>query len=539
MNLVRLFWTVIKLKPIQIAYQIKYRTIGYTRIKTIDYSEIDIEKDISIKALDEDEIYVLRFRPEELLMNHVWLLNDMEEWHQGKWKYPERTHLWNFNLHYFEYGIALASKFKNTNDARYYQKLEEMYTDWHKSCFKEIGGDAWHPYTISLRIRNLLIIYGVLDKKKEEWLNLVKKDIFWQYQFLVHNQEKNLLGNHYFENLTTLYICSKFFKDRQRNAGFNRELLAQIKEQILPDGMHFERSFMYHNLVLEDLIRIYKVADDMSKQLLKPYIQAMSDCVNSFEEEFRLPLFNDCGSNVAKRKSQLLTAAENIADIKAILRKSLYNGGYYRLEDGKISVVVDAGIYAPEYISGHGHCDMMSFELFYDGEPIIVNAGTFQYQTEYREKFRSTVSHNTMQVEGTEQSEIWGEHRTGRTAKVLKISRAEQFIEAVFRDYKCNILKRKIVLDHGIIVEDMSDKSSISFWHIYPKNKVRQISGNEIEVITSKGNKLYLWAEGGNFDDITENSMYSEEFGKIQKLPAFSTRAYKVIINKKSEEENG
>ena len=533
MNIGRLFWTIINLKPIQIVYQIKYRTIGYTRIKPLDYLEIDSDIDISLESLDEDDIYVSRFKPEELLVNHVWLLNEMEEWKPGKWNYPERTHLWNFNLHYFEYGIALASKFKNTNDIRYYQKLEEMYSDWHESCFDEIGGDAWHPYTISLRLKNLLIIYGILDKKKEDWLNLIRLDVSKQYQFLMHNQEKNLLGNHYFENLTTLYICSKFFLDRQRAVRFNNDLIDQIKEQILPDGMHFERSFMYHNLVMEDLVRIYKVADELLKQLLKPHIQAMAGCAYSFEEEFRLPLFNDSGANVAKRKSQLLAAAEATVDIMVLPRKSLNNGGYYRIENGKACLIVDAGTYAPKYISGHGHCDMMSFEMFYDGELVIVNSGTYQYQTKYREKLRSTSSHSTLQIKGIEQSEIWGEHRTGRMADLIKLNASEQSIEAAFMDYMRDNLKRTISLDHGVLVKDMASKPFISYWHIYPENRVKLIADEEIEIVTPKGNRLSMKAEDGGFSDITENSIYSEEFGRYQKLPSFSTKAniVKIIEN--------
>ncbi|MBE5844013.1 MAG: hypothetical protein E7302_07485 [Butyrivibrio sp.] len=533
MKIGRLFWTVINLKPTQIVYQIRYRLWGYKKITPVTYQDVRKEMDISITSLDEDEIYISRFRPEELLDNHIWLLNDIEVWKPGKWNYPDKTHLWNFNLHYFEYGIALAYQFKKRGDIKYYKKLEEMYKDWHKTCFADIRGDAWHPYTISLRLKNLLIIYGMLADKKNDWLNLIRLDVSNQYQFLMYNQEKNLLGNHYFENLTTLYICSKFFMDRKRVVRFNDDLIDQVKEQVLPDGMHFERSFMYHNLVMEDLVRIYKVADELSKQIIRPYIQAMADCLYSFEEEFRLPLFNDAGSNVAKRKSQLLIAAKTVADINAIPQKSLHDGGYFKLESDKTSLIVDAGNYAPRYISGHGHCDMMSFEMFYDNEPVIVNSGTYQYQTKYREKLRSTSSHSTLQIKGVEQSEIWGEHRTGRMAELIKLNTSERSIEADFIDYMRDNLKRRISLDHSVLIEDMSSKPFISYWHIYPENSVWQVSDEEIQIITPKGNRLSMKAEGGEFTDITEKSIYSEEFGKYQKLPSFSTKAniIKIIEN--------
>lgn len=530
MNFGRLFRTAINLKPIQIVYQIKYRTIGYTKKKTISYPDIDSKMNISVESLDEDDIYVSRFKPEELLDNILWLLNDMEQWRSGKWNYSERTHLWNFNLHYFEYGIALASKFKSIGDIKYYQKLEELYRDWHNTCFGDIKGDAWHPYTISLRIKNLLVIYGILEDKKDDWLNLIREDISEQYQFLMNNQEKNLLGNHYFENLTTLYICSRFFNDRQNTVRFRNDLLYQINEQILPDGMHFERSFMYHNLILEDLIRIYQIADGQLKQVLKNKIQVMTNCVYSFEDEYRLPLFNDTGSNVAKRRSQLINAARSVSDAKEISCNSLQVGGYYRLETGKLKMIVDAGAYAPIYISGHGHCDMLSFELFYDDEPLLVNAGTYQYQSRYRKALRSTFSHNTFQVDGVEQSEIWGEHRTGRIAKIVRLVMSERCIEATFQDYQHNNLIRSIRLDHGIVIESTASKPIVSYWHIYPGNLVKHISEGKLEIITPKGNRLFMKTKEGGFIDITENSIYSEEFGEYRKLPSFSTKAHIIEI---------
>ena len=96
------------------------------------------------------------------------------------------------------------------------------------------------------------------------------------------------------------------------------------------------------------------------------------------------------------------------------------------IHNDKLKITVDAGDIAPKYISGHGHCDALSFELYYDGIPVIVNSGTHQYQTKYRKYFRGTSAHNTLCIDGGEQSEIWGEHRTGRQSKVISGNIARQ-----------------------------------------------------------------------------------------------------------------
>ncbi len=530
MSIGRFFWTVLNLKPVQICYQFRYRLLGYRKVNTKQCPSFREDMDVSIKVLDEDDTYISRFRVDDILDNRIWLLNESANWQRGKWNYLEKTHLWNFNLHYFEYGIALAAVYKKSGDESYYRKLIELYKDWRDTCFGIVTGDAWHPYTISLRLKNLLIIYGMLPDRKADWITLIRQDMYDQYRFLAANSEKNLLGNHYFENLTTLYLCSTFFDDKAGMIRYNNLLVKEIKEQILPDGMHFERSFMYHNLILEDLLRVYKVGDTFCQSMLKETINAMAGCVSGFETDNRLPAFNDAGSNVAKCKAQLLQASYQLVKSIPTDRAELKSAGYYRFEHGKWKLLADVGDYAPRYISGHGHCDMLSIELFHDGEPILVNSGTFQYQTEFRGYFRSTKAHNTLQIDGVEQSEIWGEHRTGRSARIINRKYKENAFLAVMNDYKGNRLKRKINVSDEIQVADSATSHHTSYWHIHPNNKVSISSDDQIKIITPAGTTILMKSEGGGFIDIRDECHYSEKFGEIMELPSYKTNAEKVKI---------
>lgn len=530
MNISRLFWTISSLKPVQICYQLRYRLLGYKKVKLKTCSSIKEEMDVSIKELDEDDACILRFKVDELLENHIWILNESIDWQHGKWNYPDKTHLWDFNLHYFEYGVALAAAYKKSCNEAYYKKLTELYKDWHDTCFDTVAGDAWHPYTISLRLKNLLIIYGILHNKKEDWITLVKQDMYDQYRFLAANTEKNLLGNHYFENLTTLYLCSAFFNDESGLTRYNNLLFREIKEQILSDGMHFERSFMYHNLILEDLLRIYKAADKLCQRMLKDTVTSMAGCVSSFETDNRLPAFNDAGANVAKSKTQLLQAVYTLTKQAPADRVALQSAGYYRFEHEKWKLIADAGEYAPRYISGHGHCDMLSIELFHNGEPILVNSGTYQYQTELRGYFRSTKAHNTLQIDGIEQSEIWGEHRTGRRARIFSSKLMDNALLAIMKDYRGNRLKRQINVSYEIQIMDSASSQFTSYWHIHPSNKVSMPTDDQIKIITPIGTTILMKSEGGAFVDISEECHYSENFGEIRELPSYKTKAGKIKI---------
>ena len=54
----------------------------------------------------------------------------------------------------------------------------------------------------------------------------------------------------------------------------------------------------------------------------------------------------------------------------------------------------------------HGHADALAFELSIDGHPLLVDPGTYCYQgePEWRRYFRSTIAHNTLEMEGADQA---------------------------------------------------------------------------------------------------------------------------------------
>lgn len=522
--------TIKYLKPVQVYFQLKYRLFGYNKVKVKKYPRAVKKMDIFIDSLDGNEKYIDRFQPRELLNNKIKLLNESVDWKISKWKYNERTHLWNFNLHYFEYGIALAVEYRKTNNRAYYEKLVTLYKDWKEECFYKQVGDAWHPYTISLRLKNLLIISSILNV---EWTELISSDIYVQYKFLIANQEKNLLGNHYFENIVTIYLCSVFFNEDKIQKKFKKKIEKEIKEQILPDGMHFERSFMYHNLILEDLIRIWLVSEGVFKNVLTDTIARMCDCVFSFEEDERIPAFNDSGSNVSKSKCQLLNATRELTKYLP-KKKQLTYAGYYKLENDEYSIIMDVGEFAPTYISGHGQCDALSIEIYYRGYPVLVNSGTYQYQTELRSYFRGTASHNTLQAADNEQSECWGEHRTINRVKIIETIADNEKIAGCIEDYKGNKLKRRVELNEQVEIYDSSSVAYKSYWHIHPSNTVNIISGKKIEIIVPSGSSLFLLADK-EFNVL--DCWYSEEFGKVKKSICFKNTATKTKIIKRTIEE--
>jgi uncharacterized heparinase superfamily protein len=61
---------------------------------------------------------------------------------------------------------------------------------------------------------------------------------------------------------------------------------------------------------------------------------------------------------------------------------------------------------------------LLGFELVVAGRPVIVDSGVHDYETgALRHHLRSTAAHNTVRIDGDEQSDIWGAFRIGRRAR--------------------------------------------------------------------------------------------------------------------------
>lgn len=76
----------------------------------------------------------------------------------------------------------------------------------------------------------------------------------------------------------------------------------------------------------------------------------------------------------------------------------------------EIRCVVDAGPLGYLSIAAHGHADALAFTLSAGGEELFIDPGTFAYHTQkvWRDYFRGTSAHNTVRVDGVDQSLIGG-----------------------------------------------------------------------------------------------------------------------------------
>ena len=93
------------------------------------------------------------------------------------------------------------------------------------------------------------------------------------------------------------------------------------------------------------------------------------------------------------------------------LRQAFAEGGYFVLgcefdTPNEIRVVADAGPLGYRSIAAHGHADALAFTLSAGGKELLIDPGTHAYHTQerWRQYFRGTLAHNTVRIDGLDQS---------------------------------------------------------------------------------------------------------------------------------------
>ena len=257
------------------------------------------------------------------------------------------------------------------------------------------GGDAWHPYTASTRAANW-IAAATLDPSLAP---VVGEGVRRALARVAANVEDDILGNHVIRNAVALILGGAAFEDRALRRRDEAVLARELPEQVLPDGGHYERSPAYHRLVLRDLLSVRPYVD------LEGAITRMTRFAAASSRPDGAPwLFNDGGLDVAPRL-ELTPPGDGV--------RVCPDTGYVFITRGELALAFDCGPVSPSFLPAHAHADVLSFQLWLRGEPVVVDPGMPTYDAgAERDFFRSTQAHSTVAVGGS-QFEPWGAFRAG------------------------------------------------------------------------------------------------------------------------------
>jgi len=190
----------------------------------------------------------------------------------------------------------------------------------------------------------------------------------------------------------------------------------------LNDGIHYERSPMYHLIILErllDALNFAKATSDDLGAMLESYAVRMTGLAINWEDLDRIPLMQDSAYDIALTAPEVLKYSKSLLGDNYPSRSSeLRDSGYRKLKSGSFSLFANVGSIGPSYQPGHAHADELNFELFYKGSPIIVDTGVSTYEKNDRRQLeRSTNSHNCVVLDSNS-SDVWSGFRVGSRANI-------------------------------------------------------------------------------------------------------------------------
>jgi hypothetical protein len=322
-------------------------------------------------------------------------------------------------------------------------------------------------------------------------------------------------NNHLIAEAAGLFIGATAFHgpDSKRWAALARGILErEAVAQTFADGLNREMAFGYHGYALGLLILaaiegeagrqpmsdgywrvITRMSDALAANLgadLTPPRQGDGDdawalMVDAPERGPWEPLLEMCGALVSpgpwwpeqRHGAVLATLVPRVArGVPATdprpkkLPNRFAEAGITFLRGDRISCRVDHGPHGYLSTSAHGHADALSFELRIDGRPVLIDPGTYCYQgePEWRRYFRSTIAHNTMEIEGVDQAQqagpfLWSTQMQSRLETADGIDDGPRATLAVAHDGYCRLAakathRRRFELDRATQALDIVDR---------------------------------------------------------------------------------
>jgi len=286
----------------------------------------------------------------------------------------------------------------------------------------------------------------------------------WQHGFFIRNNLEKIIpysNNHYTSDLVGLLYLGELFAETRKGRSWLRfakkEYCKETLQQVLPSGVHYERSVSYHRMMTEMLsypvYLLKRMGETVPKEVMERIGNMYSYIATYTKPNGLAPLIadNDDGRFVPFlrrdfRKHGYLNDNNSVenrfiaAGMQPLFCKQVEKGRLF--EDAEVAIIrqhndylfINHGGYSKNpkefdsTIGTHTHNDLLSFELNLRGQDIIVDAGTYLYTSSEsdRNAFRSTSKHNTIVVDGEEQNGFVSSFSLKRNVHKGKLQQMEE-----------------------------------------------------------------------------------------------------------------
>jgi hypothetical protein len=366
---------------------------------------------------------------------------------------------------------TLAQAWRCTGERKYRDGARTLLLSWLDQCPYPRGVHWASALELGVRLLNWCAAWQLLadaidEDWRQRWLNAVYRHCHFISRHLSRHSSAN---NHLLGEYTGLYLASLQWPCWPESARWRklaeRGLAREGLQQNWEDGVNKEQAIYYHHEVMDMMVlcqlaaqanggsfpqqwlaRLERMAEFLAAMMDAggnvPMIGDADDARMLRLDAAQAPPYRSLLASAAllfgrgdfkakagaldernrwlfaaadARWSALPAAGPGGADALAPPRTAFPQGGYYLLGKDfgsahEVRIVVDCGPLGYLSLAAHGHADALAMTLSLGGEELLIDPGTYAYHTQrqWRDYFRSTAAHNTVEVDGMNQSDIGG-----------------------------------------------------------------------------------------------------------------------------------
>lgn len=366
-------------------------------------------------------------------------------------------YIWEVNRHQHLSSLAYAQ-----NGSRHTNTLLRAVQSWLRDNPYLSGVNWTSSLELALRVISWALLYPALTNDvgsdgdfRDRWLASIYLHLSRIASRLSLFSSAN---NHLIGELVGLYVgasCFPFWGECAAWRNFaHQSLEREVLLQVSSDGVNREQAMSYHLFTLELLLLAFVVGRNCGRSFSDTYagrLRAMLNFLNAVatptgdlpwygdsddargfvfaQDENALEVTTQLGGLLFDEPAWLRFRTKPTAAAQALVpsllgalstpavssepqRELFKDGGFacVRSDNGKIRLLMDFGPLGYTGIAAHGHADALSIWLAIGDEYFLIDAGTYAYHShpEWRNYFRGTAAHNTVRVDGLNQSQIAG-----------------------------------------------------------------------------------------------------------------------------------
>lgn len=411
----------------------------------------------------------------------------------------------------------LASAYAITHDKRYISEIENQLIDWVKNNPIPFGINWVSPLEMGIRLIawvwiERLICGAVVHEHLFGQEGILWPSIYWQSQIIFKKRSfGSSANNHLVGEMAGLYLAASawpVFPESKIWKSFSRKVLeSEIEKQTFMSGLNREQAFRYHIFSLElfllPALEAHYSGDAFPQNYLTQLKKMMEAIPPLLDVGWNLPRYGDGDEGRALQLDasstsrlawlfrigrSFLNADVPVTDQDSLQAEIIYpesnnlferpltfsegklygDAGVFVLASGRgtgqeVFCIADAGPQGYLSIAAHGHADALSFTLNVAGQEILVDPGTYNYHYAPKERLylRSAEAHNTLTVNGCDQSESAG-------------------LFMWLRKARCCVHQAELTEDGGIIDAEHNGYENLAQMVVH-RRKVA-LSGNKLEV---------------------------------------------------------